>query len=125
MRQISILPAGCQISSKNILFSNENKIIYASTLAIYVLNAKTFVVEKVISACERTITSMCVSPHDNNLLCVASLAGDVSLWRMEEENTISRFTLQANAHMILEWDPHSPDHCAIVINHPYVRILYW
>jgi hypothetical protein len=68
MQQIAILPAGCLISSKHILFSNENRIMYSSNLAVYALNAQTFMIEKIIAVTERTVASIAVSPHDNNLL---------------------------------------------------------
>jgi WD40 repeat protein len=89
------------------------------------LNAKTFALEKVVTACERAITAICVSPHDHNLITIASIGGDVSLWKAEEEIMCSRLALQPNSQMLLEWDPHSPDHCVIVINNPHVSILYW
>lgn len=97
MQQIAILPAGCLVSSKNILFSNEHRIMYSSNLAVYVLNAQTFIIEKIIAVTERTVVSIAVSPHDNNLLVATGFDGFVSLWRLNEEELVSRINIQANS----------------------------
>ena len=75
MNQIAILPAGCLVSSKDIIFSNEQHIVYASNLALYVLNAQTFILEKIIAVSERTIASIAVSPHDHNMLVATDRDG--------------------------------------------------
>ena len=50
MNQIAILPSGCQINHRiSILYFDSRYILYTATLAVYVLNAKTFLIEKVFS----------------------------------------------------------------------------
>lgn len=125
MNQIAILPAGCLISSKDTLFSNEQCILYSSNLALYILNAQTFIVEKIIAVAEQTITSIVVSPHNNNLLIAAGCDGFLSLWMLKEEQLVCRVSVQANAGFLLAWDPFSPDHCAVLMNQPTMRLVYW
>ena len=55
MKQIGILPAGCQIDSRAVLFANDEVIYYASTLSIYIFSAKTFLLEKVVNVSPRMI----------------------------------------------------------------------
>ena len=125
MNQIAILPAGCLISSKDILFSNEQRILYSSNLAVYILNAQSFVIEKIITVTERTIAAIAVSPHNNNLLIATGCDGYLSLWKLNEEELVCRVSVQANTGFLLAWDPFSPDHCAVLMNKPTMRLLYW
>lgn len=125
MNQIAILPAGCLISSKDILFSNEQCILYSSNLAVYILNAQTFVIEKIIAVTERTISSIAVSPHNNNLLIATSCDGYLSLWKLNEEELVCRLSIQPNTTFLLAWDPFNPDHCVVAMNRPALRVLLW
>ena len=61
MKQIKILRSGCQVSYKEILHISNRYIIYASTLAIYVLNSKTFVLEKVFGVTDKQSTFLATS----------------------------------------------------------------
>lgn len=125
MNQIAILPAGCLVSSKDILFSNDQHIIYSSNLAVYILNAVSFMVEKIIAVAERTIASIAVSPHNHDLLIATGCDGHLSLWKLSDEELICRVSVQANTGFLLAWDPFSPDHCAVLMNQPNLRLLYW
>ena len=125
MNQIAILPAGCLVSSKDVLFSDERHIMYTSNLAVYVLNSQTFIVEKIIAVTERTIASVAVSPHDHNLLIATGRDGYLSLWKLDEEELVCRVSVQANTGFLLAWDPFFPDHCAVLMNQPNMRLLYW
>jgi WD40 repeat protein len=125
MNQIAILPAGCLVSSKDILFSNDQHIIYSSNLAVYILNAQSFIIEKIIAVTERTVASIAVSPHNHNLLIATGCDGCLSFWKLSEEELICRVSVQANTGFLLAWDPFSPDHCAVLMNQPIMRLLYW
>ena len=125
MNQIAILPAGCLISSKDTLFSNEQFILYSSNLAVYILNAQTFIVEKIIAVAAQTIASIAVSPHNNNFLIATGCDGFLSLWMLKEEQLICRVNVQASTGFLLAWDPFSHDHCAVLMNQPTMRLLYW
>lgn len=126
MRQIAILPSGCQLDSKYILYDSDSKLIYASTLAIYILNANTFVLEKVMAISDRAITSFCISPHDDDLLIVASIDGFIRLWSIKDEELITTVnTGLVNSKSIVCWSLHSPDHCAVIASEPHLRIISW
>jgi WD repeat-containing protein 17 len=125
MNQIAILPAGCLVSSKDIIFSNEQHIVYASNLALYVLNAQTFILEKIIAVSERTIASIAVSPHDHNMLVATGRDGFLSLWKLNEEELVSRSSVQADTSFLLAWDPFNPKYCAVLMNVPNMRLLLW
>ena len=73
MRQIGIIPAGCQqhffggVATTNLYYC------YASTIAIYFLNTKSFKIEKIIAYNDRAICCFSVSTVDPNLIVIGSL----------------------------------------------------
>jgi len=128
MRQISILPAGVQVypsASLHVLHATAERIYYASTLAIYIYDAKTFNLEKVVSVNDRTITSFCVSPHDANLMVIAGLDGKIMLWNIRDEEIVTRISTTVNNRMVLAWDRFVANRCAIITSDPCIKIFYW
>lgn len=123
MRQIAILPSGCQPNALGtILHFNEDRIYYASTLAVYVVNARTFIMEKIISLNNKSITSISISPHDNNLMVVSGSDGAVCLWHVENEEILSKIQLLTGSSVL--WSPHIKNNCAIVCNEATSLKLY-
>jgi WD40 repeat protein len=115
MRQIAILPSGCQADGLgNVLHFSEDRIYYASTLAVYVLSASTFVLEKIISLNSKAITSISVSPHDSDTICVSGMDGSLCLWNVANEALLSKVQLTTGAGVL--WNPFSKNHCAVVAN---------
>ena len=127
MRQISVLPSGCQINSKYILHANSSKLFFTSTLALYVVDAKTYAIEKVITLAEKLIFSIAVSPHDPNRVCSISADGSLLCWNISEERVTHRNNLSANLPTILAWDPLNPETCAVVVgrNQSAYSVYLW
>jgi WD40 repeat protein len=123
MRQISILPSGCQLSNLNcLLFFSESRIFYASSLAVYVLDPNTFDIIKVLSIHQKSITSISVSPHDENLLIVSGADSCVCVWNVEEEEVVARITVPGVT--CVAWDPIHSGHCGI-LQGPGVKLCSW
>lgn len=126
MNQIGLLPAGCQVQGKTILFANSSKLYYASTLSIYIFCAETFSLEKVVAVSERSLCSFTVSPFDFNIIACVSVDGCLSLWKLDEDSLLNRVhTQMQNRTNLVMWDPHSPGVCALVSSDPHIRILTW
>jgi WD40 repeat protein len=124
MRQVAILPSGCQVHYKgSVLFFNEKRFCFASTLAVYVYNSKTFALEKVLSMNQRAITSISVSPHDDDLLAVSGLDGSLSLWKINEEKVIAKVSMSGS--VTLTWNPFSVNHIAVLSNNPNFKFYHW
>jgi WD40 repeat protein len=124
MRQIAILPSGCQDNTiGTILHFTNDHIFYSSTLAVYVLNAATFVLEKIISLNHKAITSICISPHDNNLMLVSSMDGHVCLWNVADEEILAKIQLPGGASVL--WDPFSKAKCGLISNESYLKMYTW
>jgi WD40 repeat protein len=115
MRQVAILPSGGQADGLGtVLHFTSERIYYASTLAVYVLSATTFVLEKIISLNSKAITSISVSPFDSDIMCVSGLDGSLCLWNVQNEELISKVQLTTGASLL--WNPFSKQHCAVVCN---------
>lgn len=124
MRQISILPSGCQLNHRNsVLFFSNDRILYASSLAVYVVDSHSYEIVKVLSVNQRSITSISLSPHDQNLLAVGSVDGSICVWNVTEEEVLSRLSLTNGAHVA--WDPTIPNKCALIQDHQGIKLLIW
>jgi WD40 repeat protein len=124
MRQVSILPSGCQANGLGtVLHFNNDRIFYASTLAVYVISATTFVMEKIISLNHKAITSISISPHDSNIMCVSGQDGSLCLWNVENEEILSKVQLSTGASLL--WNPYSRNHCAVICNEQSMKLYTW
>jgi WD40 repeat protein len=125
MRQIGILPAGCQISGKSILYADHNRIYYASTLSIYVYSAKTYLLEKVIAISEKTVCGLSVSALNPDLVATVSCDGCGSLWRLSDSSLISRANTSIMSRLNIVLMELNSTNCVIVVSEPHVRLLFW
>lgn len=91
MKQIGLIPSGCQIVSTNILFATDKYLFYGSSVAIYILNSKTFIVEKILNVTDKHLTCFSVSVNtnnNNNKLISIGTDGKILLWNIEEVNEL-------------------------------------
>jgi len=124
MRQVAILPSGCQEKTIGLtLHFDEDRIFYASTLAVYIINATTFVLEKIISLNHKAIVSISISPHDSNLMVVSGMDGSICLWNVEKEEILSKIQITTGANLV--WNPHSKLTCAIIANEATLKMYSW
>lgn len=113
LKQIGLLQSGSQIASFNsTLYYGEDRIIYASSLAVYILNADTYMVEKILSSNQRSVTAISVSQQDRNLLIVGSVEGIITVWNIEEETILRRIAVSFPISVC--WDPSSAESCFIL-----------
>ncbi len=102
---------------------DEDRIFYASTLAVYIINATTFVLEKIISLNHKAIVSISISPHDSNLMVVSGMDGSICLWNVEKEEILSKIQITSGANLV--WNPHSKLTCAIIANEATLKMYSW
>ncbi len=113
MRQVGLIPSGCQVSKQNsILYYDEEHLIYASSLAVYVLNSTNFTIKKILSSNQRSIVSISVSSINKNLLAVSGDEGLITIWKIQEEEIICQ--TQVNTSNTVAWDPFSAEYCGIL-----------
>jgi len=146
MEKIAIISSGCLVSSKYNVWSSEKLIVYASSLACYVLDAETFALEKVMPVADRTIIGIAVNPSRPMELMSIALDGYLNLWNMQDEECLYRVCLEPSAQQgetqraayvspskwtnspnyLLAWDPFNADQCVVVITEAVsIRVVEW
>lgn len=134
MKQVGILASGCQSMATNIalnklkfvpnlLYFNDNHIFYASTLAIYVLNSYTYVVERLLTFDHKPILSFCLCPNDPNIIAVCCHDGSIYLCDVQSEKIISSAHLKNAAHLL--WDTHDVSNCTVVAMDSSIKLYEW
>lgn len=113
---------GCLQSEQTVVYASERKLIFSSKMALYLLNPRTFAIEKIVSTQTRGTTSMSVSPHNDNLVACSGVDGSLCIWDLANESCERRLTHPAD---ILAWDPHDPSNCAIIVNSPKIQLFSW
>jgi WD40 repeat protein len=91
-------------------------------MALYVMNPRTFSIEKIVSTQTRGTISMSVSPHNDNLVACSGIDGSLCVWDIASESCERRLTHPAD---ILAWDPHDASNCAIIVNSPKIQLFSW
>eukprot|EP01039_Chlorochromonas_danica_P005867 gene5866-6460_t len=123
MRQVAILPSGCQISRRvSVLYYSEDRIIYASTLAVYVIDARTFRIQHILSLNQRAITSISISSIDRDLMIVTGRDGTVTYWNIPGEENLAQIMI--NGSVIAAWNPFLKDQVGI-LSEESVRLYLW
>ncbi len=104
----------------------DNKLaIYASTLALYIYDATTFVLIKVLTVSDRTISGFDICPTNHNLVVITSIDGTTQVWNIIDEVKISMISLEGSGKNMALWNPFVANNIAIVSNIPYFRIVIW
>lgn len=123
IRQIGLLQSGAQTKALNsTLHFSEDRIIYSSSLAVYILNSETYLVEKILCSNQKSITSLSISPVDKNLLVVGSVEGIITVWNIEDEIIVRRISV--SFPVIVSWDPFSSSAC-YTLALDSVRLYSW
>ncbi len=84
-------------------------------MAVYVCNAKTFRIESVIAGHEGTITCLCWSPANENLIASASLDNNFYIWDIFEERAKVHVTLPAYP-ISMQWSANNSNSILMLLN---------
>eukprot|EP00741_Cyanophora_paradoxa_P001368 tig00000480_g1324.t1 len=109
LRQVALVPAGCQLWNKDIAVVAGDRFVYCSTLAICIYKIDEFRLEKIIAAFEKTITAVAVNHHDQNQIVTASVDGQIRLWDIRQEREVFSIVVGDHVPVFLDWSPHDPD----------------
>lgn len=122
MRQIGLLPAGCHQCDQIIIHASDEKLLFASKLALYVLNAKTYAMERIISCQARAIISLSVNSFDMDQVACSGVDGTVCVWNISTEEVVAKCV---HPCISVEWDPHNKNMCALLSNNPKLTLHMW
>ena len=131
MRQLRLASSGCNVyplRAKHCTCSNDDVLIFASTLVCYVYSAHSYQLDKLLSDHEnnKTITSTCLSHFDGNLLAVAYIDAKVSLWNIRDEVITRRLSYKQGVLLTLTWSRNDANACIMAACEPgTIKILVW
>jgi WD40 repeat protein len=83
-------------------------------LAVYIYRLDTFVLETVLAGFDKTITALCWSMHDTNVLATTSGEKDIKIWDIATEKVIAIVQTGQFLPKTLKWAPHDPQLLATV-----------
>ena len=115
MRQIGIQTAGLNpYSPLYLTHLTTLHFYYASTMAVYVYETKTFSLVNVITVDQTAITSFSVSPADENVLIIGCVTGEVVYYDMTTKRVSNAVQIPASKTAIMLCDQFDPNICVMV-----------
>lgn len=124
MRQIGLIPAGCQQGFFGGVIATKNYLCYASSIAVYFLDAETYRLEKIIAYNSRALSCFTVHPNEDALI-VGSLDGLLTSWNVHKEEIIGKVNVGINTQSHADWS-YLEDRTAIVVtNSPFLSLSTW
>jgi hypothetical protein len=125
MRQIGLIPAGCQQGFLGGVSATSKYFVYASSVAIYFLNPSSFLIEKIIAYNSRSISNLSIHSRTENDLLLCSLDGTITVWNIQEEEMRRKVTTSVNQRSFADWDTLSTRTCIVVMNSPNLNVYTW
>ncbi|RUS73072.1 hypothetical protein EGW08_019169 [Elysia chlorotica] len=109
VRQVALVPAGCQPWNHDVVIAHGNRFAYAATLAIYVYEVDQRHNEhrllSIMSEHKKTITSISWCPEKPDYLASASVDGLVVVWDIERQDVVARHNFK-DPVMHIGWTPN-------------------
>mmetsp|Transcript_2916 Transcript_2916/g.4234 ORF Transcript_2916/g.4234 Transcript_2916/m.4234 type:complete len:1247 (+) Transcript_2916:67-3807(+) len=105
MKQIGLISSGIQKWNKRVLYAGGNKLIFCSTLAIYVYRLDNFSLERILTGHSSPIISITQSPHDNHFIATASSDQTIKIWDINSGQLIKTVEGLTSAPLDIDWSP--------------------
>ncbi|XP_059144021.1 WD repeat-containing protein 17-like [Physella acuta] len=95
VRQVALVPAGCQPWNPDVVAAHTDRFAYSATLAIYIYEiddrGNEYNLISIMSEHKKTITSICWCPDKPDYLASSSVDGCIIVWDIKNQKTISRY----------------------------------
>ncbi|KAL4230509.1 Anaphase-promoting complex subunit 4 WD40 domain [Mactra antiquata] len=107
IKQVGLLPAGCQPWNNNVCASSGDRFAYCATLAIYVyqLDKKynQFKLLSILSEHKKSISAIAWNPKDSDIVASAAYDQKIIVWNVQKERPVAIFDLQKGAPTCIDW----------------------
>ncbi|XP_054708343.1 LOW QUALITY PROTEIN: WD repeat-containing protein 17-like [Uloborus diversus] len=107
VRQIALIPAGCQPWNLNIVDSSGERFAYAATLAIYIyeLNreSKQFYLHSIMSEHKKTICAIAWHPKDKDVLASSSTDYKICIWHVSKHKLLASLNTTHSVPSLMAW----------------------
>lgn len=105
MKQIGLIPSGVQKWNEHLMLAGDNKLVFCSTLAIYIYKLNTYSLERILTGHTSPITSMTQSPHDKQLIATSSIDKTIKIWDIESGQLVKSISTANVVPMDIDWSP--------------------
>ncbi|XP_075411902.1 WD repeat-containing protein 17 isoform X5 [Tenrec ecaudatus] len=118
VRQVGLLPAGCQPWNKDVCAAHGDRFAYCATLAVYVYQLdhryNEFKLHAIMSEHKKTITAISWCPHDPDLFASGSMDNLVIIWNVAEQKVVAKLNNTKGIPASLSWCWNVDDAVAFV-----------
>mmetsp|Transcript_11431 Transcript_11431/g.32447 ORF Transcript_11431/g.32447 Transcript_11431/m.32447 type:complete len:1189 (+) Transcript_11431:66-3632(+) len=115
MRQLALVPSGCQQWVHNpVAVSSTGDFAYSSALAVYVLGASPkghVSLSRILARVSHSVTSISWSPKDPNLLAMTCADLSMKVYELDSEQEVAAGTSKVgskNTPLTIRWSLHDP-----------------
>ncbi|CDW86163.1 wd repeat-containing protein 17 [Stylonychia lemnae] len=122
IKQIKISPSGIQIWKPQVLASSNTHFAFASTLAIYLYENKTFQLEKVFTHADQNISAIEIDPSSQQkYLAQATIDKKLIIWDIESENV--KFNASFNSPIQrIEWNKSAHNSIMLLLQNGEIKL---
>lgn len=125
LRQIRLVPSGVQTWFRNIIAASDDMLAYASTMALYFFRVKDMSLVKMITAHQRTISSVCWCPTNSMRFASCAQNGEAVIWNLETEKEEKRITFSGDELFSMDWAPTPDAHHLIAVGTDKGEVKLW
>ncbi|CAH1777058.1 unnamed protein product [Owenia fusiformis] len=112
VRQVALLPAGCQPWNTDVCDASGERFAYSATLAIYIyqLDRKfnEFKLHSVMSEHKKTITAISWNPRNPDILASTGADNQVIVWNIPQQRALDKITTKTTPNSV-GWCLHERD----------------
>lgn len=113
MRQLGLLPAGCQPWNLNMIAGTTSKFAYCSTMAVYIYETASPIQEYKLTAINaehtKTITSIAWNPRCPNLIATFGADLKILIWDVTKQKVIAQLPNMRVVSCCIDWIVGQPD----------------
>ncbi len=106
-----MIPSGVQLWYKHVIAVSNRKLIYCSTIAVYVISLSNFTVERILTGHSMAITGVTKSPYFPNLIATSSLDQSIKVWDIDTGKELKSLATTDGASgfkpLCIDWNPVS------------------
>ncbi|KAL1439592.1 hypothetical protein MTO96_010070 [Rhipicephalus appendiculatus] len=118
MRQVGLLPAGCQTWHVNVASFSGHRFAYAATLAVYIYemdeSSGEFKLRAIMAEHRRTVTAIDWHPTRKEWIASGSLDPILCVWDIGQRALVATLREPLCLPLLLTWRPDAPDTIAYV-----------
>lgn len=108
------MPSGSTLLSRQTLTSNPSRFAYAGDSHVYIFDAKTYKLEKILPFCEASVTHIAFHPLNPNVIACILMDNSFEVWDVDKESRLINMDLEKSISSI-DWNCNDTNLIAFVL----------